>query len=311
MSRRMKPGEFAEACAFAAVATARSFRGAALDLGLSPSTLSHSVRALENRLGQRLLHRTTRAVTVTEAGARLLRDLAPALALLEDAVAAAGTPEHLPAGTVRLAAPRLAIQMFVAPAILRLSHDYPHVTLDVRTVERPGDLAEGFDFGIQLGGDVAQDMVAVPLTGPFTTAVVGSPAYFAKASPPISPRDLVHHSCIGCRSGPGGSLYRWMFSKDGVAVTVDVTGTLITDDADLMLQAALDGIGLWHGVDLIAEPMIADGRLSRVLTDWSPTYPGFYLYYAAGAPMPAAARAVIDLLKRDAVAPLATVAPSP
>jgi len=297
MHRRLKPGEYAEVRAFVAVAEARSFRRAALDLGLTASTLSHAVRALEDRLGQRLLNRTTRSVTLTEAGARLLQDLTTALALLDSAVAAAGTPDDVPIGTVRLAGPRLAIQMLVAPAIERLARDYPHVTLDVRTIERPGDLIEGFDLGIQLGDEVAQDMVAVAVTKPFTTAVVGSPDYFAAHPLPAHPADLARHQCIGCRSGPGGSLFRWSFEHAGETVTLDVNGTLVTDDSDLMLRAALCGIGLWHGVDLIAQPLIDEGRLLRVLTEWSPTYPGFHLYYAAGAPLSPAVRAVVDALK--------------
>jgi DNA-binding transcriptional LysR family regulator len=297
MGKGLRPGEYAEARAFAAVAQARSFRRAAVDLGLTPSTLSHAVRGLENRLGQRLLNRTTRAVTLTDTGARLLQSLAPALALLNGAIEAAGTPDDIPAGTVRLAAPRLAIAMLIAPATARLALDYPHVTLDVRTVEWPGDLEDGFDLGIQLGEDLARDMVAVALTRPFTTAVVGSPSYFAAHAPPVHPTDLARHLCVGCRSGPDAGLYRWEFERIGEAVTLDVTGPLVTDDPDLMLHAALAGVGLWHGVDQVVEPMIADGRLLRVLADWSPSYPGFHLYYSAGAPLSPAVRAVVDALK--------------
>lgn len=297
MRRRLKPGEYAEVRAFVAVAEACSFRRAAAELGLTPSTLSHAIRAFEDRLGLRLLNRTTRAVTVTEAGARLLQDLRPALALLDEAVAAAGIPEDAPVGTVRLAAPRLAIQMLVGPAIRRLAHECPHVTLDVRTVEWPGDLTDGFDLGIQYGNEVAQDMVAVALTKPFTTAVVGSPGYFADHPAPFHPSDLVRHRCIGCLSGPGGALYRWAFERDGETVVLDVDGTLVTDDADLMLDAAIGGVGLWHGIDQVVQPMIDDGRLLRVLADWSPSFPGFHLYYAAGAPLSPAVRAVADALR--------------
>lgn len=298
MSKRLRPGEFAEVRAFAAVAQARSFRRAALELGLAPSTLSHAIRSFETRLGQRLLHRTTRAVTVTEAGARLLQQLAPALAQLDSAVDAASKPDNAPAGVVRLAAPRLAIRMLVAPAAERLAREFPHVTLDVRAVERPGELIrDGYDLGIQLGELVAQDMVAVALTDPFSTAIVGSPTYFADRPLPEHPDDLSSHLCIGCHSGPEGSLYRWTFEHDGQTLTRDVSGPLLTDDADLMLHAALTGIGLWHGVDRVARPFINEGRLVRVLEDWSPSYPGFHLYYAAGAPLSPAARAVIQMLK--------------
>ncbi|SMF19821.1 DNA-binding transcriptional regulator, LysR family [Azospirillum oryzae] len=297
MRRRLKPGEYAELRAFVAVAEACSFRRAAAELGLTPSTLSHAVRAFEDRVGQRLLNRTTRAVTVTEAGAKLLQDLRPVLARLDDAVAAVGIPEGAPVGTVRLAAPRLAIQMLVEPAVRRLARDCPHVTVDVRTAEWPGDLTDGFDLGIQYGNDVAQDMVAVALTKPFTAAVVGSPGYFADHPPPLHPADLVRHRCIGCLSGPAGALYRWTFERDGETVVLDVGGTLVTDDADLMLNAAIGGVGLWHGIDRVVQPMIEDGRLLRVLTDWSPSFPGFHLYYAAGAPLSPAVRAVADALR--------------
>jgi DNA-binding transcriptional LysR family regulator len=236
-------------------------------------------------------------VTLTDAGARLLHDLAPALALLDSAVTAVGIPEGAPEGLVRLAAPRLAVQLLVTPIVVQLAQTYPHITLDVRTVEHPGDLVEGFDLGIQLGGGVARDMVAVALTGPFTTAVVGAPIYFRDNPPPLHPADLSRHRCIGCRSGRGGSLYRWSFEYAGENKVVDVDGPLIADDADLMLQSALGGIGLWHGIDLIAQPLIDEGRLLRVLADWSPTFPGFYLYYSGGAPLSPAVRVVVNMLR--------------
>jgi DNA-binding transcriptional LysR family regulator len=298
MRRRLRPGEYAEARAFVAVAEARSFRAAAQELGLSASSISHAVRAFERRIGHRLLNRTTRSVTVTEAGLRLLQDLAPALELMDGAVAAAVAPHDMPFGAVSLAAPRLAIQRIVTPAVSRLAIEFPHVTLDVRTVEQPGDLAGGFDLGIGLGGDIAQDMVAIDLTGPFTTAIVGSPAYFAINAPPQHPRDLSRHRSINCRSGPGGTLYRWEFERGAESIALDLDCALVTDDPDLMLHAALEGVGLWHGVDYMAQPLIDNGRLLRVLVDWSPVYAGFHLYYAAGAPLSPAVRAVVDVLRR-------------
>ena len=298
MTSRLRPGDFAEISAFAAVAQARSFRRAARDLGLAPSTLSHAVKALEVRLGARLLHRTTRAVAPTEAGARLLQEVAPVLAALDAALAGAGRAADEPAGSVRLAAPRLAIRTLVAPAVTMLSAAHPRVVLDVRTVEQPGDLVSaGFDLGIQLGDRIDHDMVAVALTGPFTTAVVGSPAYFRGRDLPTQPKDLLRHCCIGCLSGPGASLYRWKFAKDGQEVVLDVTGPLVTDDPDLMLAAALDGVGLWHGLEHLARPHLASGRLIRVLADWSPSHPGFFLCFAGGVPLSPAVRAVIETLK--------------
>lgn len=298
MARRIRPGDFAEISAFAAVARARSFRLAAREMGLAPSTLSHAVKALEERLGARLLNRTTRAVAPTEAGLRLLDAIAPVLGALEAALDGAGRPADEPAGQVRLAAPRLAIRTLVAPAVAALARTHPRVVLEVRTVDQPGDfVGGGFDLAIQLGDAISKDSVAVPLTRPFTTAVVGSPAYFAGRDVPTLPRDLLHHACVGCLSGPGASLYRWRFEKEGKEEVVDVSGPLVTDDPDLMLSAALDGVGLWHGIDDLARPFLDDGRLVRVLADWSPSYPGFCLSFAGGAAASPAVRAVIDALK--------------
>lgn len=298
MTRRLRPGDFAEITAFAAVAQVRSFRRAARDLGLAPSTLSHAVRALEGRLGTRLLHRTTRAVAPTEEGTRLLAELVPALAALDTAMTGVGRGEDEVVGTVRLAAPRIASRTFVAPAVARLARTQPRLVLDVRTVEHPGDLiGDGFDLGIQLGGTIGDAMVAVALSAPFETAVVGSPAYFSDRPVPLHPRDLIDHACIGCRSGPGGSLYRWRFGKAEEECVVDVSGALVTDDPDLMLAAALDGIGLWHGTMPLVDGHVAAGRLIRVLSDWSPTNPGFSLCYAKGAPLSPAVRTVVDMLK--------------
>ena len=299
MTSRLRPGDFADIKAFAAVAQARSFRRAARDLGLAPSTLSHAVKALEARLGVRLLHRTTRAVAPTEAGGRLLAELAPALAALDGALAGAGLREGEVAGVVRIAAPRVAIRTLVGPAVTQLTRTCPRLTLDVRTVEHPGDpVGDGFDLGVQLGDAISQDLVAVALTPAFETAIVASPAYLADRPLPIHPRDLTRHACIGCRSGPGGSFYRWRFGKDGQEVLIDVSGPLVTDDPDLMLSAALDGVGFWHGVKHLAHPYIEEGRLVRVLADWSPSNPGFFVCYTKGAPLAPAVRAVVDALKQ-------------
>lgn len=300
--RSLRAGEFAELRAFAAVAVARSFRAAAAQLGLDPSTLSHSVRTLEDRLGIRLLHRTTRSVAPTEAGTRLLERLVPALSSLEDALQGISvTADDIPSGTVRLIAPRLAVRALVAPVVERLAQDHPHIILDVITNESPGDfVAGGFDLAILWGKKIAKDMVAVPLIPRFTTAVVGSPDYFSSNPPPATPQDLTSHRCIGCYSGPNGALYRWEFEKGDAAMVMDVSGPLTTDDPDLMFTAALAGVGLWHGVAELAREAINDGRLIRVLADWSPNYPGFQLCYAAGAPLDPATRAVVNALKSNA-----------
>jgi len=301
MKRGIRAGEFAELRAFAAVAEARSFRRAASELGLDPSTLSHAVRSLEQRLDTRLLHRTTRSVAPTEAGASLLGRLLPALTSIETAFESALAPDDVPTGTVRLVAPRLAIRTLLVPIVRKLAFDYPHVTLNVITDEQPGDIVRGgFDLAIKLGETVELDMVSVPLQPRFTTAVVGSAGYFAEHPPPTTPHELTRHACSGRHRGPAGRLYRWQSAKEGAAVVMDVSGPLSTDDPDLMISAALAGVGLWHGVEELARDAIADGRLIRVLADWSPSYPGFHLCYAAGAALAPAARAVIDTLKANA-----------
>lgn len=298
MFRTLRPGEFSELNAFAAVAEARSFRRAATHLRVDPSTLSHAVRSLETRLGLRLLHRTTRSVQLSDAGARLLEQLSPALSQLGDALTKIETPQDAPSGTVRIVAPRLAIRFLLAPVIARLARDYPHVILDIIVEEHAiASQRPGYDLAIRFGDAISQDMVAVPLIPTFTTAVVGSPAYFSATPCPTTPRDLVNHNCINCRCGPDESPYRWVFERDGQSIVIDVEGSLTTDDPDLMRSAALDGVGLWHGVREFVGEELADGRLIHVLADWSPTYPGFHLTYTSGAPLGPAARVVIDTLK--------------
>jgi DNA-binding transcriptional LysR family regulator len=294
----MRAGEFAELTAFVAVAEARSFRNAAAKLGLSASTLSHALRSLEQRLGARLLNRTTRSVALTDAGARLLRQLTPALAALGNAVDVARDGDHGVGGSVRINAPHLAITSVLAPIVGRLASDHPNVTLHVTVEENAGDIVRaGFDAGIRLGERVDADMIAVCVSPPFTTAIVASPDYFERFKRPDHPRDLLRHRCIGCRSGPEGALYRWEFEKGGKRMALSLTGPLDTDSLDLMIAAALDGVGLWHGVESVIADQLAAGRLVRVLEDWSPSYPGFFLYYPSGAPISSALRTVIDLIR--------------
>lgn len=298
MTPRIRAGEFAEMTAFVAVAEARSFRKAAATLGLSASTISHALRSLERRLGVRLLNRTTRSVAPTDAGTRLLAQLAPAMATLGSAVRAVQDHDGGASGVVRINAPHLAITSVLAPIIGRFIRDYPRVTLQVMTDEGTIDIVRhGFDAGIRLGELIDADMIAVRISPQFTTAIVGSPDYFSHFPAPEHPRDLLQHRCIGCRSGPDGSLYRWEFEKDGEALSLAVEGPLDTDHLDLMVSAALDGVGVWHGVESVVASDLAAGRLVRVLEDWSPTYPGFFLYYPAGAPVSSGLRAMIELIR--------------
>ena len=294
----MRGTEFAKLVAFVAVAQERSFRRAATRLGLSPSALSHAIRELEERLGAKLLHRTTRSVAPTEAGLGLLGRLAPAFADIAGAVAAVGAFSDRPSGTVRLNLPRLAAQIALAPGFGRFARDFPDVRLEVTVDDALTDIvASGFDAGIRPGERVERDMVAVRVTPDLRLAVVGSPEYLASRAPPLTPRDLGRHACVNYRWEGSGALYRWQFERDGDRLEVAVDGPLTLNDSELILTAALDGVGLACTVESSVAGHLASGRLVRVLADWCPPFPGFFLYYPGRRLLPAALRALIDFLR--------------
>ena len=285
--------------AFAAVADERSFTRAAVRLGVSTSAVSHSIRGLEERLGVRLLARTTRTVAPTEAGQRLLAQLRPALDNINGALTEVGRLRARPAGVVRLIAPPLAVAMAVSPKLAAFARDYPEVVLDITTEDDSRrDLVAGrFDAGIHLGEFLQRDMVAVKVTGEQRAAIVGAPAYFATHPKPKTPRDLTAHRCIRYRMGADGPVYRWEFEKRGRPVIVSVTGPLIVSDVELTLRAALDGIGLAFALEEhVAEP-IARRLLVRVLADWCPPFDGFFLYYPSRRQQPAALQVLVDALR--------------
>ena len=284
--------------AFAAVADERSFTRAAVRLGVSTSALSHAVRGLEERLGVRLLARTTRTVAPTEAGERLLARLRPALENINGALTEVGRLRAKPAGVVRLIAPPLAVAMTVSPKLAQFARDYPEVVLDITTDDdsRRDLVAARFDAGIHLGEFLQRDMVAVRVSGEQRAAIVAAPSYFDSHPKPRTPRDLTAHRCINYRMGAGG-VYRWEFEKRGKPVTVSVSGPLIVDDVELVVRAALDGLGLAF---LFEEPTgqhIARGKLVRVLEDWCPPFAGFFLYYPSRRQQPAALQALVDALR--------------
>lgn len=294
----MRAADYAELAVFVAVAEERSFRRGAARLGVTSSRASHALRSLEARLGTKLLNRTTRSVAITEAGRALLAALAPSMTTIAAALEAASHHDGRPRGVLRLNVPRLAISMIFAPVLARYATAYPEVVLEVTVSEGLEDVVgDGFDAAVRLGEHLDEDMIAVPLTAPFKTAVVGSPSYFESNAPPDHPRALVAHRCIQCRSGPDRTLYRWEFERDGDAIVVDVTGPVITDSVELMMQAALDGVGLFHGVDQIVKEHVNVGTLIQVLGDWSPTYPGFYLYYPGRRNTPPALLALVDMIR--------------
>ncbi|WP_207483327.1 LysR family transcriptional regulator [Arenibaculum pallidiluteum] len=280
--------------AFLAVAEHRSFRRAADALGLSPSSLSHTLRALEQDLGVRLLNRTTRSVAPTEAGQRLVEQLRPVLTELDRALGAVDAFRGTPSGTVRINAPRTGARLLlgrVAPVFLAR---FPDVTLDIVAEGRLVDIvAQGFDAGVRLGEALPQDMVRVPLGGEGRFVPVASPAYLARAGTPRTPDDLRLHACVRIRL-PSGRLYLWEFERHGQEMAVDVPGPLILDDMELMIEAAAAGLGIAYVFERTAGPELDAGRLVTVLDEWCPYIPGICLYYPERRQMPPALRAFID-----------------
>jgi len=247
-----------ELAAFAIIAQERSFTRAAARLGVSQSALSHSMRALESRLGLQLLARTTRSVSATAAGATLLRDLEPALERIERALAEARKQRKNPAGRIRLIIPRTATQMVIMPKLARFARSYPEIVLEVTSSNDPVDLVAGeYDAGVQLGEFIQRDMIAVPVTKEMRLAIVGSPKYIESNRIPRSPQDLKDHSCIGFRFSNG--LYRWEFEKGRKTVTVSPQGPASFDDPDLVIQAVLDGVGIGSSMEESLTDLIAKG----------------------------------------------------
>ena len=294
----MRSSELGELAAFAAIAREGNFRRAAAQLELKPSTLSSAMRALESRLGVRLLNRTTRSVSLTEAGQQLFATLAPALEEIDAALETVNGFRAHPMGRLRLSVPRSVAASLILPLFRRFSERYPDIVLELAADNGFVDIVkEGFDAGVRLGESVAPGMVAVRITPDMSRAVVGAPAYFARHPLPQTPNDLRAHNCIGYRKISSGELHRWAFAKDGETLNIAVRGNLILDDAGLMLDAAADGAGLAYTADRYAAPYLADGRLLRVLDDWCPPFPGFYLYYPGRRQISAALRALIETLK--------------
>ncbi|HWB18372.1 MAG TPA: LysR family transcriptional regulator [Vicinamibacterales bacterium] len=296
----MAAGDLDVLSAFVAVAEERSFTRAARRLAVSPSALSHAIRRLEERLGVRLLARTTRSVAPTRAGSELLARLQPAFQDVQDALDRLTGFRDRPAGHVRLAVSPMAATLVLGPRLGRFAEDYPNITVEVSTRGDRVDLvAGGFDAGIQLGEYVERDMVAVRVSADQRAAIVASPRYFETHPRPLSPRDLPHHRCINFRRGQSG-LYRWEFEKNGHALSVAVSGSVVVDSADLLIRAALDGAGLAFGFDAHVAPLVASGALVRVLEDWCPPFDGYFLYYPSRRQQPAALSAFIAAMRLDA-----------
>jgi DNA-binding transcriptional LysR family regulator len=290
------PDQLPAVAAFARVAQHASFSKAAAQLGVSPSALSQTVRGLEARLGMRLLNRTTRRVGVTEAGALFLQRVLPALEQFNAAFSELDELRGKPTGTLRVSLPRVAMMTLIAPLLREFCSAFPHIRLELIADDRFVDLAgEGFDAGIRLGESLAQGMIAVRATRELRVAVVGSPDYFRRKPRPLQPTDLHQHSCVRFRFS-SGAIYRWEFGRNGQDFEIDVDGPLICNDNLLMLLAAKQGLGLAHLMDDMVREDLMSGALVRVLEDWCPPFPGFYLYYPSRAQMPLKLRVLIDFL---------------
>lgn len=283
--------------AFAAVAGHRSFRKAADERGVSASALSHALRGLEERLGVRLLNRTTRSVTPTEAGKRLLERLAPALREVGDALAELSAMQAVPTGTLRLNVPRPAARLVVAPLLARFVASYPRIQVEVVTDDRLSDIvSDGFDAGIRFGESLAGDMVAVPIGPPQRFAMVAAPDYLAARGTPQVPRDLLGHACIG-RRFPSGNLYAWELQAEGQSLSLAVEGPLVFDDDALMIQAACDGAGIAYVYEAMVRDELVAGRLVKVLASWSAPASRFFLYYAGRRNLPPVLRAFVEFVR--------------
>jgi DNA-binding transcriptional LysR family regulator len=293
----MPRDELGALAAFAVVAEERSFTRAAKRLGVTPSALSHAIRDLEERLGVRLLARTTRSVAPTEAGDQLLTGVRPAFGDIRQALDRLSGLRDRPAGRVRLVLPRSAALIALVPKLGKLARDYPDVVLEVTTDNSRVDLvAAGYDAGIEIGEFIQKDMVAVRVSEDLRAAIVASPKYFAAHPRPRHPRDLLNHRCINFRQGSRG-LYRWEFEKGRQSLTVAVDGPLFVDDAEIQVRAAVDGVGVVWTLEHYAAPYIASGKLVRVLESWCAPFRGYFLYYPSRRLQPPALTALIKTLR--------------
>lgn len=297
----MQRGQLNDLLAFSAVARARSFTRAAAELGMSPSALSHAMRALEARLGVRLLARTTRSVAPTDAGERLLQSLVPALAGIENGLAELDAWRDAPTGTLRITTFAYAAQMVLVPKLPAFLLANPGLQVEVIVDNGLTDIvAAGFDAGIRLGESVDRDMIAVRVGPDLRTLVVGTPDYFARHPKPETPADLESHACVGYRMRTSGGLLPWEFERDGREYRVRTRGPLVVDDVPLAVAAVRAGAVLGYLMAHEVADDLAAGRLVQVLDDWCVPFPGYHLYHPSRRQTPPALRALIDALRVEA-----------
>ena len=284
--------------AFVVVARERSFTRAAAQLGLSQSSLSHTISALEAKLGMRLLTRTTRGVSPTEAGERLLATVGPYCEGIEAELASLSEDRDKPAGTVRISSHDHAVRTILWPKLARLLPAYPDLKIEFSIHYGLIDIvAERFDAGVCVGDQVAKDMIAMRISPDFHMTVVGSPSYFSTREVPAVPQDLTEHNCINLRLPTHGGLYAWEFEKDGQELNVHVQGQVVLNTSPEIVTAALEGYGLAYVPQDVADRHIAAGDLVQVLDDWRPTYPGYHLYYPSRRNASPAFLLVLDALR--------------
>lgn len=293
----MNPPSLDELQAFACVARLRSFRKAGLELGVTPSALSHALKQLEQRLGLRLLHRTTRSVAPTEAGERLLARLAPALAEVHAALEEVNAFRQSPMGTLRINAPTAACELVLAPLVARFLASHPGMRVDLMADDAFIDIVtSGYDAGVRFGESLQQDMVAVPIGEAQRFAVVASPAYLQRMGRPRTPRELSAHEAIRIRF-PSGQVYRWEFEKARQKLEIEVEGPLALNNMHAIVQAAEAGLGLAYVYRAYAAPALQAGRLQAVLEDWTMAAAHFHLYYPSHRHVPAGLKAFIQLAR--------------
>ena len=297
----MQRGNLDDLLAFVAVARERSFTNAAAKMGVSQSALSHTIRQLEERLGVRLLTRTTRSVSPTEAGERLLRNIGPRFEEIEAEVAAITELRNKPAGTIRITATEYAADAILLPKLAKLLREYPDIKVEIIVDYGLTDIvAQRFDAGVRSGEQVAKDMIAVRIGPDMRMAVVGTPSYFNGRPEVKKPQDLINHNCITLRLPTHGGLYAWEFEKGSRELRVRVEGQLTYNTTGQMLTGALAGLGLAYVPEGLVQPHLAKGRLKRVLEDWCLPYSGYHLYYPSRRQPSAAFALFVDALRHRA-----------
>jgi DNA-binding transcriptional LysR family regulator len=296
----MRGTQFAELSAFVAVAEQRSFTKAAARLGISRPSISEMIRSLEERLGVRLLNRTTRSVALTEAGERLLADAVPIFDAVYKATEHVTEFRDKPSGILRVSAQRMAVILLLGPALTQFLAKFPEIKIEIAADDSNNDIVSGrFDAGVRRGERIAKDMIAVRLVDEQRAMVVATPAYLAQHPTPATPEDLLAHNCVRMRVDWDGSIQPWNFEDGDRRVDVAVDGSLILNDWYLVLYAVLEGLGVGYFPEVLVSKLVADGRLVRLLENWRGCFSGTYLYYPSRRQMPGTLRAFVDFMRAN------------